>query len=409
MNDEGPWRAAAAQAGLLDAAGDAAPTIFAEMTELAGRTGAINLGQGFPDEDAPPELLAAAGAAIAAGHNQYAPGRGVPELRRAIAQWQRRWQGRQVDPDREVLVTAGATEALAATILAFVAPGDEILVLEPYYDQYAALAGLVGARLVTVALEPAGAGFALDPERLRAAASDRTRLILVNTPHNPTGAVLDAATLGELVAVAERHDALLVTDEVYEQLAFDRPHLSLATLPGARDRTVTISSAGKTFSVTGWKIGWVVAPARLITAILAVKQFLTFTSGTPFQYAVALGLGLPDAVFADRRASLAARRDLLAAALDDAGFATLRPQAGYFVCADAGPLGAADAAAFARTLAVEAGVVSIPVAAFCRPGGEQARRFASWLRFAYCKHPATLGEAAERLRRWSKTTTPGDR
>lgn len=394
MRSTGPWRRAAAGAGLLDDHGRPGTTVFAEMSALALATGAINLGQGFPDTDGPPEVLAAARDAIAAGVNQYPPGRGAAVLREAIARHQRRWYGLEVDPDTEVLVTAGATEALAAVLLAFVEPGDEVLTLEPAYDAYGALIALAGGTHRTVPVE--WPGFRADPERLAAAIGDRTRIVLLNTPHNPTGAVLDEAALRAVVDAAARHDALIVTDEVYEHLLFDGVrHVPVATLAGAEDRTITISSGGKTFSTTGWKIGWLSGPAELVSAVLAVKQFLTFVNGAPFQPATAVGLDLPDEVFAGIAARLQAGRDALTAGLEAAGFPVSRPSAGYFVIADGEPLGFPDATELCRRLPRLAGVVGIPVAAFCR--GEQADAVRSLVRFAFCKSPAVLAEASTRL------------
>lgn len=391
---EGPWRRAAAGAGLLAADGSIATTVFSEITALAARTGAINLGQGAPDEDGPPELLEAARQAIADGLNQYPPGRGMPTLREAIARHERRFYGLEVDPESEVLVTVGATEALAATLLALVEPGDDVVVLEPYYDSYAAIVALAGARLVPVPLE--WPSWQVDHDRLLAAFTDRTRVVLVNDPHNPTGSVLDAATRALIVELAERHDAVIVTDEVYEHFQFDGGHVPIATLPGAAGRTVTISSAGKTFSATGWKIGWLIAPAPLVTAILTVKQFLTFAGGTPFQPAVATALDLPDAFFADIATDLAAKRDLLVGALTTAGLEVSRPSGSYFVVADARPVGGHDAGTFVHRLAVDAGVVGIPVSAFAA----SPESYAGLVRFAFCKSTATLREAVARLGAW---------
>jgi N-succinyldiaminopimelate aminotransferase len=387
----GPWRRAASGAGLVGPDGGIGASIFAEMSALAARTGAINLGQGFPDTDGPDEVLDAARRAIADGVNQYPPGRGMPVLREAIARHQQRFYGLSPDPESEVLVTAGATEALAATILAFVEPGDEVVVLEPYYDSYAAIVALAGGRLVPVPLEwPA---FAPDPDRLRAAVTDRTRLVLVNDPHNPTGAVLDRATRELLVDLAIRHDTLLVTDEVYEHLRFGTPHEPLATMPGAAERTVTISSGGKTFATTGWKIGWLTARADLVTAILTVKQFLTYVNGAPFQPAIAVGLDLPDAFYTGIADAMREQRDILVGGLQDAGLEVSVPGGSYFVIADARPLGAVDAAAFCRDLATSAGVVGIPVSAFAAT----PERYAGLVRFAFCKRPEVLREAARRL------------
>ncbi|RIX30964.1 aminotransferase class I/II-fold pyridoxal phosphate-dependent enzyme [Amnibacterium setariae] len=390
----GPWRRAAAGAGLLTDDGVPGTTIFAEMSALANATGAINLGQGFPDTDGPREVLLAAQEAIAAGLNQYPPGRGTAVLREAIARHQRRWYGLEVDPDTEVLVTAGATEALAAVLLAFVDEGEEVLTLEPAYDAYGAIIALAGGVHRTVPVDwPA---FRPDADRLRDAITDRTRVILLNTPHNPTGAVLDEALLRVVVEAAERHDALIVTDEVYEHLVLDGArHVPVATLPGARDRTITISSGGKTFSTTGWKIGWLTGPAELVSSALAVKQFLTYVNGAPFQPAIAVGLDLPDAVFAGIAADLQAGRDLLLGGLEAAGLPVSSPAAGYFVIADGAALGFPDGADLCRRLPELAGVVGVPVSAFCR--GEQAERMRSLVRFAYCKSPAVLQEASTRL------------
>ena len=302
----GAWHRTAAGAGLVGSDGSIHPTIFAEMSALAARTGAINLGQGFPDEDGPAEVLEAARAAIANGVNQYPPGRGIPDLLSAIAEHQQRFYGMRLDPMRDVLVTAGATEALAATLLALIdGPDDEVVVFEPYYDSYAAVVALAGARLVTVPLR--WPDFQPDLDELRRAVTDRTRVILVNDPHNPTGAVFTAEVREEVVRLAERHDATIVTDEVYEHLVFDEPHVPIATLPGAWERTLTISSGGKTFSTTGWKIGWVTGPADLVDAVLAVKQFLTYVNGSPFQPAIATGLRLPRRVLPRHRRDAAAQ------------------------------------------------------------------------------------------------------
>jgi len=390
----GAWRRTAMGAGLLDATGAAQPTVFAEMSALAARTGAINLGQGFPDEDGPIEVLNAAHEAIDSGWNQYPPGIGVPELREAIAEHQARWYGISVDPATEVLVTAGATEAIAAAILAFTdGPGDEVVVVEPYYDSYAAVTALSGARLVTVPVR--APGFVPDPDELAAAVTDRTRIILVNSPHNPTGAVWPRDVLERVVELAHRHDAIIVTDEVYEHLVFDGRHLPIASLPGGWERTLTISSGGKTFSVTGWKVGWAVGPARLVRAATAVKQFLTFVSAGPFQPAIAVGLRLPDEVLLGAARVLRDKRDRLSAGLAEAGFTVHRPSAGYFVVVDTAAIGEPDATAFARRLPELAGIVGIPVTALV----SEAHRaeYASLLRFAYCKRVPVIEEAVARL------------
>src|SRR6478672_639112 len=293
-------------------------TIFAEMSALAVRTGAINLGQGFPDTDGPAEIAQAAIDAIRAGHNQYPPGIGIPELRHAIAQHQRHWYGLDFDPDTEVLVTAGATEAIAASLLALCEPGDEVVMFEPYYDSYAACTAMAGAQRTVVTLHPPDYHF--DPAVLRAAITPKTRLLLLNSPHNPTGKVFTRDELAAIAALCVEHDLIAVTDEVYEHLVFDGEHVPLATFPGMRDRTVTISSGGKTFSFTGWKIGWVSAPPALVNAVRTAKQFLTYVNGAPFQYAIATGLRLPDDRIAALASDLRARRDQLCAGLAVAGF-----------------------------------------------------------------------------------------
>lgn len=390
----GAWRRTAIGAGLIGADGETRPTIFAEMSALAARTGAINLGQGFPDEDGPEQVLAAARDAIAHGVNQYPPGRGIPDLLLAIAEHQQRFYGQHLDPGRDVLVTAGATEALAATLLALIdGPEDEVVVFEPYYDSYAAVVALAGARLVTVPLR--WPHFQPDLDELRAAVTDRTRVILVNDPHNPTGAVFTRELQDEVIRLAEQHDAVIVTDEVYEHLAFDAPHVPIATLPGAWERTLTISSGGKTFSTTGWKIGWIAGPEDLVDAVLAVKQFLTYVNGAPFQPAIATGLRLPDAFFTGIAQTLREKRDLLGAGLRAAGFEVSVPSGSYFTVVDAAPLGATDAAEFCRALPERAGVVAIPLTAFVSPA--HRTQYATLVRFAACKRVPVLEEAASRL------------
>ncbi|MGC3953300.1 MAG: pyridoxal phosphate-dependent aminotransferase [Propionicimonas sp.] len=399
----GGWRAAARGSGLLgvgpDGSEQVAPTIFAEMSALAVRTGAINLGQGFPDTDGPAWIARAARDAIRAGHNQYPPGPGIPELRRAVAEHQRRHYDLPVDPDTEVLITTGATEALAAALLALVGPGDEVITLEPFYDSYGGVIGLAGASHVPVGLLPSPDGFRLDVAALRAAASPRTRLILVNTPHNPTGAVLDAAELAAIAQVATDCDAIVLTDEVYEHLTYDDAvHVPLATLPGMADRTLTVSSAGKTFSFTGWKIGWIHGPAELITTVRTVKQFLTYVSGAPFQPAIAQAL-VDDRSPRELASSLAGRRDLLCAGLAAAGFAVTVPRGTYFVVADGAPLGFPDGVELCRRLPELAGVVAIPMTAFCREGSASHAALRSSLRFTFVKRPEVLRQAVSQLGR----------
>ena len=403
MNSSGPWTRAAAAAGLL-VRGEARPTVFAQMSAKATAHDALNLGQGYPD-DAPPAVVAeAAVEAIRDGANQYPPGAGVAALREAVAAHQAAWYGVDWDPATEVLVTTGATEALAATILALVEPGDEVLTLEPFYDQYAAAIALAGGvhRTVPLTSHTSADGdlvLGVDREALRAAFSARTRLVLVNTPHNPTGLMLGADVLEAVVDEATRHDALIVTDEVYEHLTFDAPHRAPAALPGAQNRTISISSAGKTFAVTGWKIGWITARPELITAITGAKQWLTYASGAPFQPAIAAGLRMDPAVFHDLAADLRARRDLLTDGLREIGFRVSVPEAGYFTVADAAPLGEPDARALAERLPGEAGVVAIPLSAFYRDG--DAGDAASHLRFAFCKSRPTIEQALERLESWA--------
>lgn len=373
-------------------------TIFAEMTALAQQTGAINLGQGFPDTDGPASVLDAAVEAIRSGRNQYPPGPGVPELRAAVAEHQSRFYGLDVDPASEVLVTAGATEAIAASLLALVEPGDEVVMFEPYYDSYAASVALAGGERRTVVLR--APDFAVDEAALRAAFSDRTRVVLLNSPHNPTGKVFTPDELSLVARLAREHAALVVSDEVYEHLLFsDGPtggrHVPVATLPGMAERTLTISSAGKTLSVTGWKVGWVHGPAELVDAVRAVKQFVTFVASGPFQPAVAHGLRLPDEVFAGLAARLQHGRDLLCEGLQAAGFRPLVPAGTYFVVVDGADLGYRDGLALCRDLPSLCGVVGVPVGVF--HDDPDAGR--SLVRFAFCKQPQVLREAAQRLAR----------
>lgn len=369
-------------------------TIFAEMSALAVEHDAVNLGQGFPDTAGPQPVLDAAIAAIDAGRNQYPPGPGVPQLREAIAAHQRHWYGLDWDVNSEVLVTAGATEALAAAILALCEPGDELIAFEPFYDAYDADAVLAQATLVPVRLD--WPEFALNIDRLAAAITPNTRAILLNTPHNPTGHVFSRAELEQIAELAVAHDLIVITDEVYEHLAFDEHrHIPMASLPGMRDRTLTISSGGKTFATTGWKVGWVTGAAELVSAVTAVKQWLTYVNAGPFQEGIAAGLALPDAEFAAIREQLRAGRDLLVPALVDAGFAVAPVNGGYFAVADAAPLGVTDAAQLCRELPERIGVAAVPLSAFYR----DASGAESLVRFAFCKRPEVLREAATRLRR----------
>ncbi|MFC7491809.1 MULTISPECIES: pyridoxal phosphate-dependent aminotransferase [unclassified Knoellia] len=367
-------------------------TIFAEMTALAVEHDALNLGQGFPDTDGPQEILDAAKAAIDGGRNQYPPGAGEPELLDAIATHQKRFYGLEVDARSQVLVTVGATEAIAATILALCETGDEVVTFEPYYDSYAASIALAGAvRRTSVLRFP---DFAVDEDSLRAAFSARTRLVLLNTPHNPTGKVFTRAELELICELAREFDAWVVTDEVYEHLVFDGlEHVPVATLPGMAERTLTISSAGKTFSTTGWKVGWVSGPAQAVAAVRTVKQFLTYVASGPFQPAVALGLGLGDDVYAGLSRSMEGKRDLLVSALRGIGLDVSVPGGTYFVVADAAPLGATDALEFCRELPARAGVAGVPVSVF-HDDVDAARTL---VRFAFCKRDDVLRDAAARL------------
>jgi N-succinyldiaminopimelate aminotransferase len=369
-------------------------TIFAEMSALAVETGSINLGQGFPDTDGPAEVATAAAEAIMGGRgNQYPPGPGIPELRQAVAAHQKRFYGLDVDPDTEVLVTAGATEAIAAAMLALLEPGDEVIAFEPYYDSYAACIAMAGARRVPVTLR--APDFRPDLDAMRDAITSQTRLILLNSPHNPTGTVLTPAELTGIARLAIEHNLLVVTDEVYEHIVFDGEHIPLATLPGMRERTVSISSAGKTFSFTGWKIGWVTGTPELVTAVRTAKQFLTYVSGGPFQYAIAVGLALPDSFYAGLAAALRRKRDLLADGLRAAGFDVFTPQGTYFITTDIGRLSEAGGLEFCRRLPHRCGVVAVPNAVFY--DNEEAGR--QQVRFAFCKRDEVLTEAASRLRR----------
>ena len=371
-------------------------TIFSEMSSLAAATGSVNLGQGFPDTDGPREVAEAAAAAILGGRgNQYPPGNGVPELCQAIAEHQQRFYGLDFDPVGEVLVTTGATEAVAAALLALVEPGDEVIAFEPYYDSYAACVALAGGVRVPVTLRPPG--FRPDLDALRAAVTPRTRLILLNSPHNPTGSVFTRAELAAIAELACERDLLVIADEVYEHMVYVGEHVPIGSLPGMAERTVSISSAGKTFSFTGWKIGWVTATAELVAAVRAVKQFLTFVSGGPFQYAIAQALRMPDAYFTGISADLRVKRDLLCAGLADAGFAVYPPAGTYFVTTDIRPLSDADGVQFCRDLPRQAGVVAIPSAVLY--DDPEAGR--TQVRFAFCKRPEVLQDALARIEKWA--------
>ncbi|MFJ8960591.1 pyridoxal phosphate-dependent aminotransferase [Lentzea sp. NPDC102401] len=369
-------------------------TIFAEMTALAVQHDAVNLGQGFPDTDGPSSMLAAAQSAIASGVNQYPPGPGMPVLRRAVAAHRSRY-GLSYDPDSEVLVTVGATEAIAASLLALVEAGDEVILIEPYYDSYAASVAMAGATRVTVGLREDESGrLALDVDALRAAVTPRTRAILVNSPHNPTGTVFRLEELQAIASLCVEHDLLAITDEVYEHLVFDGlVHIPLASLPGMAPRTLSISGAGKTFNCTGWKIGWVCGPAELVSAVRAAKQFMTFVGGAPFQPAVAHALTAELDWVTGLRDSLASKRARLAEGLRAAGFEVRSSEGTYFICADVRPLGHTDGLALCRELPARIGVAAVPVQVF-------TDRPADWqhlIRFAFCKQDAVIDEAVERL------------
>jgi N-succinyldiaminopimelate aminotransferase len=370
-----------------------ATTIFAEMSALAVETDAINLGQGFPDTDGPPEVADAAIAAIRAGHNQYPPGPGIPSLRAAVADHEQRFYQLAYDPDTEVLITAGATEAIAAALLALCEVGDEVVTFEPYYDSYAACIAMAGAQRRVVTLRPPH--YAADLDALARAIGPKTRLVLLNSPHNPTGKVFSAAELETIARLCVAHDLLVVSDEVYEHMVFAGSHRPIATFPGMRERTITVSSAGKTFSFTGWKIGWACAPAALIFAVRTAKQFLTYVNGAPFQHAVVTGLGLPDRYFTALAADLRAKRDCLCDGLAAVGFEVFRPAGTYFVTADIRPLDVGDdGLAFCRGLPHRCGVVAVPNAVFY-DDPDAGRHL---VRFAFCKRLEVLEEAVNRLK-----------
>ncbi|MFL6140863.1 MAG: pyridoxal phosphate-dependent aminotransferase [Labedaea sp.] len=370
-------------------------TIFAEMTALAVRTRAVNLGQGFPDTDGPPAMLAAAQRAIAEGLNQYPPGPGMPELRSAIAARRARF-GTAFDPDSEVLVTVGATEAIAASLLALVDAGDEVVLFEPYYDSYAASVAMAGAtrRVVSLVSSADTGRFAVDLEALRAAITPRTRAVLLNSPHNPTGTVFTRDELAGIAALCVEHDLIAISDEVYEDLTYDGvEHVPIGSLPGMAERTVTISSAGKSFNCTGWKIGWVCGPAGLVSAVRAAKQFITFVGGAPFQPAVAHALRHESDWVAALRSGLSAKRDRLSAGLAEAGFGVYTSSGTYFVCVDVRPAGFADGAELCWQLPERIGVAAVPVQGFT----DNPDRYRHIVRFAFCKRDEVLDEAIERL------------
>ena len=369
-----------------------APTIFATMSGLAVRTGALNLGQGFPDVAGPPEVVARAVAALEGDGNQYAPGIGIPLLRKAIADHQRRHYGLELDPDSQVVVTTGCTEAVAAALLGLVNPGDEVLVLEPYYDSYVAMLQMAGAVRRPITLR--APDFRLDVAELEAAVTDRTRFVLLNSPHNPTGTVLNADELAGVARVAQQHDLIVITDEVYEHLTFGAPHVPISTLPGMFERTLTLSSAGKSFSFTGWKVGWATGPAELVGAVLAAKQWLTYTSGSPLQPAIAEALTTHADFPRTLALDLAQRRDLLCAGLADAGLPTRVPEGTYFATSDISELGWRDGLEFCEALPERAGVVAIPAQVFY-DDQEAGRHLVRW---AFCKERNVIEDGVRRLR-----------
>jgi N-succinyldiaminopimelate aminotransferase len=367
-------------------------SIFAEMSARAVATGAVNLGQGFPDVDGPERIAEAAATAIRAGKgNQYPPGPGIPELRAAVAGHQRRFYGLDWDPDTEVLITAGATEAIAAALLALLEPGDEVIAFEPYYDSYVANIAMAGATRVPLTLRPPR--FRPGLAEMESLITARTRMMLINSPHNPTGMVLTREETEVIADIAKRHDLLVVTDEVYEHLTYDREHIPFVTIDGMRERTVSVSSAGKTFSFTGWKVGWVTGTPEIVNAVRTTKQFLTFVASGPFQYAVAEALTLPDRYFESLAGELKRKRDLMAAGLESIGFEVYQPDGTYFITTDITPLGETDAVEFCLGLPERAGVVAIPSAVFY--DDKQAGK--TQVRFAFCKREEILEEALSRL------------
>ncbi|MGP4966597.1 aminotransferase class I/II-fold pyridoxal phosphate-dependent enzyme [Glutamicibacter ardleyensis] len=396
-----PWRRTAQSANLLGSDGEPGLTIFEEITTLANKHQAINLGQGFPDAEGPLAIRELAIKAIQEGANQYAPGSGNPALRNAIAKHQHRFYGLSIDPDTQVVVSTGATEAIAAAVLAFVEAGDEVVTFEPFYDSYAAMIGLANATHKVVKLRPPS--FAPDLDELRKAVTSKTRMIIVNNPHNPTGTIFDTEVLDEIVALAHQHDCIILADEVYEHLTFASAHVPIASRPGGFERTITLSSAGKSFSFTGWKVGWATGPRELITALRTVKQFLSYSSGPAFQPAVAQALELPDTFFESFAADLGARGDQLAQGLEDVGIHVIRPQGTYFLVADLQGLGNESAVDVAKLMPERVGVAAIPMSVFALQ--ENQKDYSSLLRFAFCKRPEVISEAVERLQLLPKVLT----
>ncbi|GAB3707845.1 pyridoxal phosphate-dependent aminotransferase [Corynebacterium nasicanis] len=367
-------------------------TVFATMSARAVEFDAVNLGQGFPDSDGPPRMLEIACEEIRAGNNQYGPGRGLPVLREAVAAQRARDHGVHYDPDTEVLITVGATEAISAAVLGLVEPGTEVIVLEPYYDAYAAAIALAGARRVAVPLAADGATWTVDVAAVRAAITADTAMLIINSPHNPTGAVFSRATLSELAKVCVEHDLLVLSDEVYENLLFDAlPHTAVASLPGMRERTVTVSSAAKSYNVTGWKTGWALAPAPLLDAVVTAKQFMSYVGATPFQPAVAHALTHEGPWLSAMVAELATGRDILVDGLRSAGLSVHDTHGTYFVIADIGE--GRDGLDFCLELPARIGVAAIPVQVFCDDPGP----WRSKVRFAFGKKHETLHRGVERL------------
>lgn len=370
-------------------------SIFPTMSQLAREAGAINLGQGFPDEDGPSEILDLAARLIIEGPNQYAPVGGVPELREAVARDNKRFYDLDIDADTETLVVSGATEGLAAAFLGFLKPGDEAIVLAPFYECYAPQIEAAGARPVPVNLVPPA--WRLDAAALERAITDKTRIIVINTPHNPLGKVMSREELATVAEAARAHDLIAVCDEVYEHLIFDgRPHIPLMTLPGMFERTIRIGSAGKTFSLTGFRIGYVTGPAPLITGVLKAHQHLAYTSPAPLQKAVASGLRMGDEYYERFTAEMQDKRDFMSAALEEAGFDVLPCEGTYFVTVDIRSVGREDDAEFCKESTQKAKVAAVPVSAFYHPSQDNAPR--NYARFAFCKKREVLEEAGARLK-----------
>lgn len=390
-----PWQRTAQSANLLGPSGEPGVTIFEEITGLANRHQAINLGQGFPDAEGPLAIRELAVKAIHDGANQYAPGSGIPALRNSIANHQQRFYGLAIDPDTQVVVSTGATEAIAASILAFVETGDEVVTFEPFYDSYAAMIGLANATHKVVKLR--APSFEPNLDELRKAVTDKTRMIIVNNPHNPTGTVFGVEVLDEIITLAHQHDCIILSDEVYEHLTFEAAHVPIATRPGGFERSITLSSAGKSFSFTGWKVGWATGPRELITAVRTVKQFLSYSSGPAFQPAVAKALELPETFFDGFAADLGARGEQLANGLEEVGIQVIRPKGTYFLVADLHGLGNDSAVEVAKLMPERIGVAAIPMSVFAHQ--ENQSEYSSLLRFAFCKRADVISEAVQRLQR----------